>query len=295
MYHERNGNWYLGRVLDRYVDGTSTSYLVKFPGYQPIELAEVDLSVRCLTPVQEPAEVLASWALEAQFLADHRDSALSALSDARRLSRSLGGLLSAAVELLPHQIEVVRRVTEDPIQRYLLADEVGMGKTIEACAIVCQTLLDKPDGRVVIAVPDALFTQWSDELRTRFGIAQDDDRVRLTGFDLLMTDSPPPCDLLVVDEAHHLVGRASRLETPEFRRLAEVAASAPRLLLLSATPVLADDNATLALLHLLDPYAFPLSDLESLRDRLRLRQQYGRVLFGPGSRRAGLHPRGGAR
>ncbi len=280
VYHERNGNWFLGRVLDRYVDDSGSSYLVKFPGFQPIELADDALAVRCLTPLEEPAVVLASWALEAQFLADHRDSALTALADARRLSRSLGGLLSASVELLPHQVEVVRRVTEDPIQRYLLADEVGMGKTIEACAIVCQTLLDKPDGRVIVAVPASLLTQWGEELRTRFGISSDDQRVRLLGFDSLATVDNGECDLLVVDEAHHLVGRAAQLDSPEFARLARIASAAPRLLLLSATPVLADDDATLALLHLLDPYAFPLSDLDSLRNRLHLRQEYGRVLLG---------------
>lgn len=280
VYHQRNGNWYLGRVLDRYVDSSNTSYLVKFPGFQPIELAEDELAVRCLMPLQEPAVVLASWALEAQFLADHRDVALAALADARRLSRSLGGLLSASVELLPHQIEVVRRVTEDPIQRYLLADEVGMGKTIEACALICQTLLDKPDATVVVALPEALFMQWRDELRNRFGITEDDERVRLIAFATLTTHKLPECDLLVVDEAHHLVGRASGLHTPEFERLANLAAASPKLLLLSATPVLADDNATLALLHLLDPHAYPLSDLESLRNRLRLRQEFGRVLLG---------------
>jgi ATP-dependent helicase HepA len=281
VYHERNGAWYLGRVLVRYVDGTGpASYLVKYPGFPPVEMREEALSVRCLLPLQEPVEVLASWALEPQFLADHRDLALAALSDARRISRSLGGLLAASVELLPHQVEVVRRVTEDPIQRYLLADEVGMGKTIEACAVLRQALLDNAQARVVVAVPRSLLTQWRSELSGRFAIGEDDERVLLIPFDELTPDSAGQCDLLIVDEAHHLIGRGPGWQSPEYRRLAAVAHAAPKLLLLSATPVLADENATLALLHLLDPQVFRLTDAAGFRERLHLRQQFGRVLLG---------------
>ena len=42
VYHQRHGSWYLGRVLDRYVDSSNTSYLVKFPGFQPIEAVSID-------------------------------------------------------------------------------------------------------------------------------------------------------------------------------------------------------------------------------------------------------------
>ena len=281
VYHERNGAWFLGRVINRYVDGDSpASYLVKFPGYRPFEMGEQDLSVRCLLPLQEPVEVLASWALEVQFLADHRQVALSVLADARRVSRSLGGLLSATVELLPHQVEVVRRITEDPIQRYLLADEVGMGKTIEACAVLRQALLDNPGLRAIVAVPAPLLPQWRSELSARFGISEADERISLMTHTDFEARSSEPCDFLVVDEAHHLIRSGPDGLSDGFRRLAAAAHAAPKLLLLSATPVLSDENATLALLHLLDPHVFRLDDREGLRERLRLRQEFGKVLLG---------------
>ena len=49
------------------------------------------------------------------------------------------------MELEEHQYNIVKRVNMDPIQRYLLADEVGLGKTIEACAVIRQYVLDQPE------------------------------------------------------------------------------------------------------------------------------------------------------
>ena len=59
------------------------------------------------------------------------------------------------IDLEPHQVEVVRRVLQDPVQRYLLADEVGLGKTIEAGILIRQYVLDDPDRhQVVVLVPE---------------------------------------------------------------------------------------------------------------------------------------------
>jgi ATP-dependent helicase HepA len=281
VYHRRADRWFLGRVLDRYVRGNEpASYLVKFPGYQPIELPEAELRVRCLLPLADPTEVLAAGALEVQFLADRRARVLEELAHARRVSRSLGGLLSASVELLPHQVEVVRRITEDPIQRYLLADEVGLGKTIEAAAVICQALLDHPKDHIVVATPTTLVRQWRQELLSRFGLAPDSE-VRVVAFDSMGEVAGTDIDLLVVDEVHHLVaGRdGSWRESAAYSQLATLARSVPRLLLLSATPVLGEVEATLALLHLLDPDRYRLDDRNGFELRLRNRQEFGRLLL----------------
>ncbi|NJL11517.1 MAG: DEAD/DEAH box helicase [Calothrix sp. SM1_7_51] len=86
------------------------------------------------------------------------------------------GVLSANIQLLPHQVEVVRRVLSDPIQRYLLADEVGLGKTIEAGAIIRQYFLDNPSGDVLVLAPQYLLEQWRLEMETKFYISQFSDR-----------------------------------------------------------------------------------------------------------------------
>ncbi len=73
----------------------------------------------------------------------------------------MSAILSSVIDLEGHQVEVVRRVLQDPVQRYLLADEVGLGKTIEAGLLIRQCVLDcGKDAEIVIVVPDALVDQW---------------------------------------------------------------------------------------------------------------------------------------
>ena len=67
-------------------------------------------------------------------------------------AQGLTALLSASIDLMPHQVAAVRRVLNDPIQRYLLADEVGLGKTIEAGLIIRQHLIDNPETQVLVAL-----------------------------------------------------------------------------------------------------------------------------------------------
>lgn len=63
------------------------------------------------------------------------------------------GATSAAIELADYQLQVAHRVLSDPVQRYLLADEVGMGKTMEAGIIIRQCLLDDADATVLVLTP----------------------------------------------------------------------------------------------------------------------------------------------
>ncbi|RST52631.1 SNF2-related protein [Variovorax sp. MHTC-1] len=72
-------------------------------------------------------------------------------------------LPSSGIELVSHQVSVVRRVLSDPVKRYLLADEVGMGRTIEAGFVIRQCLLDEPHARVVVLAPATLVEQWEGE------------------------------------------------------------------------------------------------------------------------------------
>ncbi len=76
----------------------------------------------------------------------------------RAAAEGLAGTLSSKIELVPHQLAAVRRVMTDPTPRFLLADEVGMGKTIEAEIIARQCLIDDPTRHVLVAawalVPD---------------------------------------------------------------------------------------------------------------------------------------------
>jgi ATP-dependent helicase HepA len=186
----------------------------------------------------------------------------------------LTGLTSSRIEIFAHQMEVVRRVLADPTIRYLLADEVGLGKTIEASAIVRQLTLDLPHLRARVLAPAILVPQWRRELKTRFAL----DDIPVLPFEQLdvLVQSKDSTDLLVIDEAHRLVAQASN-EPQAYAHLAAFChpTRTRHLLLLSGTPVLHRESELLALLHLLDPAVYRLDQADAFAQRLARRGPIG--------------------
>lgn len=267
------GQWHVGRIKG-YDPAAAPflEYFVRFPNDRTAELPESQLRVRVFEPHADPAEVLAAGGGETQFLHDRRWTALTTSVRLRAAAQGLSGALSSEVELAPHQLSAVRRVLTDPVPRYLLADEVGMGKTIEAGVIARQYLIDDPSRRVEVLAPEPLVAQWRTELCQRCGLDDFGDAVTVRPSCELENVLVP--DLLIIDEAHNLLG-----DPGLGRRLTELSHAAPRLLLLSATPALGDPNDLLALLHLLDPAQYAASDLPKLEARLALGRDLGRILL----------------
>lgn len=264
--------WQVGRVLD----GADPQVLVQFPNGDIANVAREDLQVRWRRPITDPVVFLAREVSETPRFAEARSAFIRAVTEQRAACLGIGAMLSSRIQLADYQFDVVQRVLQDPIQRYLLADEVGLGKTIEAGLLVRQYVLDADESaRVLVVVPAALVTQWKEELATRFGLeAWLDDFVRVVSSDNLtaIRSHIATAGMLVIDEAHHL----SRGDTPAAVELYELlrdhAHRIARLLLLSATPVLADTAGFLRMLHLLDPVVFPLDDLAGFERRLQSRQ-----------------------
>ncbi|MBP0496279.1 hypothetical protein J5Y10_26075 [Roseomonas sp. SG15] len=244
-------------------------YELRFPNGKSGEFSEAALEVRCWTTAEDPAAVLAGGAAESQFLHDRRRVASERIVATHAATQGMTALLSSAIELVPHQVAAIRRVLSDPLQRYLLADEVGMGKTIEAGLIIRQCLIDNPSRRVLVLVPPGLAAQWRQELDGKFRAADFPEAISIRSHDHV--EHGPVPDLLVVDEAHHVI------ENPRIRALAH---ASDRLLLLSATPVLGDEATFLHLLNLLDPGAYPLDRLDSFSAKVQERQAFGRLLLG---------------
>ena len=248
-YHrDEDGIWSVGRIIDFVWDKGRMSYDVRFPNGRELRIGEDDIRVRCLQPVDDPAAILAAGGMESQFLHDRRRAAIECLTTGRSASFGLTALLSASVELAPHQVDVVRRILSDPVQRYLLADEVGLGKTIEACAIISQALRDNPEECAVVVVPSTLIGQWKRELSWRFFLEPSLDRLTVISYEEVNSIDPLEVDFLIVDEAQNLIP-----DNPEasesFSALKDIAHRAHRLLLISATPVLGNEKTLLALLH----------------------------------------------
>lgn len=201
------------------------------------------------------------------------------LSEQFRLSCS--GLRGMRASLIPHQLHVAYEVGQRYAPRVLLADEVGLGKTIEAGMIIHQQLLAGRAQRVLIVVPETLQHQWLVEMMRRFNLyfsLFDDSRYSES---LLDSDNPfeteqlvicsldfvrrnkqrldqlhdAQWDLLVVDEAHHL---SWSLEAPsrEYQVIEQLAQHIPAILLLTATPEQLGQESHFARLRLLDENRF---------------------------------------
>ena len=208
------------------------------------------------------------------------DLRLKTLDFQRKLDQFKGfGLSGPRVQLLPHQFYIANKVTERNAARVLLADEVGLGKTIEAGLILHQQLLTGSIERVLIVVPDALIHQWLVELLRRFNLSftiLDRDRcdaIREEGdINPFETAQLVLCqlsflsehanyhaaavaanwDLMIVDEAHHLFWNENNVSN-EYRCIEELANHVPGLLLLTATPEQLGVTSHFARLRLLDP------------------------------------------
>jgi len=202
-----------------------------------------------------------------------------------RLCRSeLRGLTGARTSMIPHQLYIAHEVANRYAPRVLLADEVGLGKTIEAGLILHQQLLTGLAQRVLIIVPDNLLHQWLVEMLRRFNLhftifdeercqaieessGQDNPfqsaQLALCSLEFISSDAKRfkqalagGWDLLVVDEAHHLEWMP---EDPslEYELVSMLAAKTKGVLLLTATPEQLGKLSHFARLRLLDPDRFP--------------------------------------
>jgi ATP-dependent helicase HepA len=191
----------------------------------------------------------------------------------------LFGLQGPRIDLIPHQLFIASEVASRAAPRVLLADEVGLGKTIEAGLILHRLILTERVQRVLVILPDALVHQWLVEMLRRFNLpfaVYDQDRYdgadqanpfqaeqRVLCSLSFLTSSPEVAravldgewDLLIVDEAHHLAW--SEEETGLSYQLVEaLAEQTASVLLLTATPEQLGRAGHFGRLRLLDPQRF---------------------------------------
>jgi ATP-dependent helicase HepA len=203
-----------------------------------------------------------------------------------REAHGLGTFLGGRVRLFPHQLYVAERATSVEPVRWLLADEVGLGKTIEAALILNRLVHAGKVERCLVVAPDSLTVQWLGELWRKYHQAftlldsarlADVERDFGRGFNPFdvhrraiialetLVDRPEltdhavkaGVDLLVVDEAQRLRRPPGHPGEPAWRAVAPIAGLGRHVLLLSATPLEDDAHGFFRLLQLLRPQDFP--------------------------------------
>jgi ATP-dependent helicase HepA len=276
FFDETAGYWRMGRVHG-HVD---SDVFVSLPNKEQARVHSRHIYVRWKKPLGDPWRHVEAMLSETPFFHQYRSGLVRHMIRQRAASSGLTGLISAPVELHTHQIEVVNRVLTDPVQRYLLADEVGLGKTIEAGIILRQHILDNPTqhGALIVA-PESLVDQWEEQLRDRCQIGRlFGHQITIISLEILEGWKEFQPDFIIVDEAHQVTRQRSGAYST-LRRLSDPS-RCRNLLLLSATPVLRNEAGFLALLHLLDPKVYDLSDVKGFRHRIARRQNLADLFAG---------------
>ena len=231
-----------------------------------------------------PKDFLLSRSNDTPYYSDWRSQFISAYVDQRRACRSMSSLLSSGVELEPHQLAVVRKVLQDKHKKYLLADEVGLGKTIEAGMILRELILQNPDSIAVVTVPDSLVEQWEKELDERFFLGDLFDISLIvcshsTVSEVLSENNP---SILLVDEAHLLAPLAwtdNNADKKVYDEIAKTAKACDSCLLLSGTPLNGNEVNFLAMLHLISPDSYPLTEsgISDFKTKIQERERLGGI------------------
>ena len=205
------------------------------------------------------------------------------------------GLIGGRTSLIQHQLYIAHEAASRAAPRIMLADEVGLGKTIEAGLIIHQRLINGLSKRILIIVPESLLHQWLVEMLRRFnlrfsifdevrcleesgedGFDADDDNI--PGFQRINPFGNEQCilcsqeffsahphrqnqaiqadwDMVIVDEAHHLEWN-QQVASPEYLFVEQLGLRTPSLILLTATPEQLGQESHFARLRLLDADRF---------------------------------------
>lgn len=238
------------------------------------QVSEIELTPQGTQPPSSPLEALADLQLEGYTTFRKRESLAEAWWASIRTAQGLRALLSSRIDLRPHQAYVVGTVLLDRLPRYLLADEVGLGKTIEAGIVIHDLLERRPSARILVLCPSTLTQQWLCELYAKFSgrvfsMLDLRGRAAMKGIipDKAIASYPAALkhgsrlrsvawDLVVVDEAHYLVN-VQRL----YSLAQHLSSAAPSCLLLSAIPAQHREEEYLRLLALLEPDRYHPNDL----------------------------------
>lgn len=246
----------------------------------PVEIREMDLANTI--SFSKPEGRLIGGQIDQSSAFNLRYEAITRLAHARQ--SDVAGFVGGRIDLIPHQLYIASEVANRYMPRVLLADEVGLGKTIEACLILHRLHLTGRAERILIVLPESLVHQWFIELLRRFNLwftlvdaahcesvtSVDAETNPFNAKQLVICSIKTllehrrwaECalstrwDMLVVDEAHHLEW-SPEVVSPEYQLIEDLTKKSHGLLLLTATPEQLGAEGHFARLRLLDPERYP--------------------------------------
>lgn len=285
------GPWGRGTVISRakepYDDNQPYWYWIKLPNGEFIKACESDIKIEYSQMNYAPEKQLRTYEFQhptwfINHLKVSRNHHL--VSNAPYGFRVLAGCRAF---LMPHQISTVARCFETMPVRYMLADEVGLGKTVEACSILSILVSENKDLRALLIVPGALVGQWKNELHYKYGMEAQVASAKANLCILPMEDLEnanlvlnAAWDLAIVDETHRLLNNDGW-----YHQIETTSKKVKHILLLSATPIQDRNEEYRRLLVLLNPeqyesmtsqqFAWMVKKQKSIQQKVN--QQLGRL------------------
>lgn len=270
-----------GRILihcnDEWIPGEFLDYYVLFDGEKEVKcLSEAEIQVSSIRQNPGPDQQLRRYEFQNPLWKSLRDQVIEGYITLRNATFGIEDLVGSRIMLLAHQAEVVARVLSDVECRYILADEVGLGKTIEACVILKGLMRRNKKLQTLIIAPSSLVQQWHNELNNKFWldfpIIRKGQKLSVelnkAGYIIVAEDLDEESELwvalnrvkwglLIVDEAHHL-----RKLPAIYKHVRHLSAMSERALILSATPIQRRAKEYLKLLALMHPQRYNPEDTD---------------------------------
>lgn len=260
------------------------------------QVKEVPADKKGVEPLADISDKLISEQFDTEPRFDLLEKAVQ-LDLAYRFDRFLS-LTGNRIDVTPHQVEAAHEILTSHDQRYLLADEVGLGKTIEAGIVIEELMARGRADRVLIVTPASLKMQWQEEMKDKFdqdyviydrdyvssirnsmredNVWEYDDRIitsidfaKLSGDedgeeDILEPLRRAEWDIVVFDEAHHLTARRDsdghKKPTERYKVGEAVNSNTDALLFLTGTPHKGKSDQFYFMVDLLEPYRFEDED-----------------------------------
>ena len=262
------GKWGIGTVVSRVQSRDNQlpyEYYIKLSSGKIITASETELQIEYSQMNYSPEKQLTSYEFQhPSWFFNH----LKVSQNRHLIDNAVYGfeiLAGCRAFLLPHQVSTVARCFESRPIRYMLADEVGLGKTVEACSILKILSSEKEGFKSLVIAPGSLVSQWQNELHykfditatiaPRFGITTIIPLEALHNYPSIVNE---PWDIVIVDETHRLLGNQSLYHT-----VLGISQRVSNILLLSATPIQERNEEYRRLLSLLQPERY----LEMTEDR----------------------------
>ena len=282
-----------GEILENLDNGSDGlwRYRVKV---EDDEVTLVETQLQPLPPNRSaPLSLFRSNTWQTSKAQRRRQSFLRMLETWNAQTTGIPSLMGVRAEPMGHQLYAMRRVLSNPRPRFILADEVGLGKTIEAGLVLQALMQEEPNLRVLIVAPGSMSRQWFSEIYLRFGAhafglieaetlfklgkgASEFARKRLADGRVILSTTalfaaPTLCqwitesnwDVVVVDEAHR-ISKGHKL----YPTIEKLASRSNGFLALSATPSSKELAGLSCLLALVAPEAFQAGETAVLEQRI---------------------------